>query len=79
MEIGFPRAGMESILEGILLISLGVSALCVVGLGTMMIVGRWRHEMRQREKANRRRLQEPTERQAGADRSPTNPAAREGR
>jgi len=41
---------MEDILERVLFLSLAAFGLCVLILGIMMIVGRWRHNLRERRK-----------------------------
>jgi hypothetical protein len=56
MESGPLQPGMESILERVLLLSLAAAGICMVALIALMIIGRWQHAVRQREKAKRPNL-----------------------
>ena len=50
------NSDMETILEWVLMFSLTMSGLCMMALIVMLVVRRWQHAGRQREKAVQRRL-----------------------
>ena len=56
MGSGLLNPDMEGLLEGVLLLSLTASGLCMLALVALMVRGRWQHEVRQREKKRRRNL-----------------------
>jgi hypothetical protein len=53
---GLLHSDVDGILELVLLLSLAVAGLCVMALVAMLVVGRLRHAVRQRERNRRRAL-----------------------
>lgn len=50
----------EGIVGWVILLAVAISGLCVLSLATMMIVGKWRHAVRQRRRNRTRRNAPPS-------------------